>query len=208
MNDLNPELLNHTLVQSANELADGWQANNYSLLRISETKFEFFDFEERLVQAFSYRIEDNLKIVFQPDESVFGQIRQQTEDRLSVESQDGILHFIRIPDTIMPFAFADMHKHLERTKWVSNQMGFHIKFSYLNHDLLDGYEVDSGVPRTEIHDNMEMHFSIKQPFGKSFLLMYADRILVDVFPIHLISEDHIEFYASLTPLTIKVLTQV
>lgn len=202
------QLLGQVLIQSNLEGA-GWHTSNYSLILISEKVMQFFDYEENLIQQFEYEVDASLNILLLPAMELFGKIHQQNENRLDIQQEDaGLLHLFKAPDTSVQIDSQDYDSFFLNSQWTTQQLGFQMNFRYIQQDKLKQYKRNTGLPQTEINDQMEFNFTVVRPFDKWFLLLYADKIMVDALPIHMIGSDAIEVYSSLSPQAIRVLKRI
>lgn len=202
------QLFDSVLIQANLEEA-GWHSSNYSLMKISPSLMQYFDYEENLIQQFEYEIDDLSNILLLPDKEIFGKIKQQNENRLDIlQEEGGILHFFKAPETTVQSDLKDYDTIFERSKWTTQQLGFQMNFQYIPASDLGRYKENTGLPVTEINNQMEFGFTLVNPFQKWFLIMFADQIMVDALPIHMIGNDTIEVYASLSPQAIRVLKRI
>ncbi len=206
--DFHPELINHILIQSAEE-GENWHTSNYSLLKISDDVLRFYDFEEKLIQQFPYEIDDQSNILILPDKSMFGKILQQGTERLMIAVPEAKpLHFTKVPDTTLRISAPDIESLMADSHWTSHQLGIHLQFSFVSTSCLHEFSQNTGIPETTEEEEIAFQFTIVRPFGKWFLLMFAEQVMVEALPVHMLSDSKIEVYASLLPPTIRVLSRV
>lgn len=206
--DFHPALKDQILIQSAED-GESWHTSNYSLIRISGQMIRFFDFEETLIQEFPYTIDDESNILILPDMAPFGRILQQGSERLMIGMPDAKpLHFTRVPGSTLKMSSTDIESLMAGSVWSSHQLGVQLRFTYVSNQRLQAFKKNTGIPETNAGDEIAFQFTIVQPFDKWFLLIFAEGTLVEAFPVHMISEQTIEVYASLMPPAIRVLSLV
>lgn len=206
--DFHPELKDHILIQSAEE-GESWHTSNYSLIKISDRTMSFFDFEGKLIQEFPYKIDDQSNILILPERSPFGKILQQGSERLMIAVPEAKpLNFTKVPDTTLHISNADFESLMAGSRWTSHQLGIQLRFSFVSNKSLQEFKQNTGIPQTVGQEEIEFQFTIVRPFEKWFLLMFAEQVMVEALPVHMLSDDKIEVYASLHPPAIRVLTRV